>query len=127
MLDIKLIREQPDKVREALRNRNEPTDSVGRVLELDEMRRGILVEKERLQARRNELSKQVPKAAPDQRAALIEESKGIGPRIAELDKETDQVEEELRQVLLSIPNVPSETTPVGKDENDNVVIRTWGE
>src|SRR5205085_11477511 len=79
------------------------------------------------QARRNELSKQVPKAAPDERAALIEESKGIGPRIAALDKETDEVEEALRQVLLTIPNVPHESVPVGKDEEANVVMRQWGE
>src|ERR1043166_3901638 len=87
MLDIRLIREQPDKVREALRNRNESTDSVDRVLQLDERRRATLTEKEQLQARRNDLSKQVPKTAPDERAALIEESKQIGPRIATLDKE----------------------------------------
>src|SRR5437868_2525528 len=127
MLDIKLIREETDKVREALRNRNDNPDSVDRVLELDERRRAILTEKEQLQARRNELSKQVHKAAPDERAALIEESKAIGPRIAALDKETDEVEEALRQVLLTIPNVPHESVPIGKDEEANVVIRQWGE
>jgi seryl-tRNA synthetase len=127
MLDIRLFREEPDRVRQALRNRNDDDSVVDRVLELDERRRTVLVEKESLQARRNELSKQVPKAAPDERAALIEESKAIGPRIAELDAETDQVEQELRNTLLRIPNVPGETTPVGKDEHDNVVVRTWGE
>src|SRR5215210_2128229 len=111
MLDIRLVREQPDRVREALRNRNDDPSSVDRVLELDEQRRTLLVEKEQLQARRNELSKQVPKAAPDERAALIEESKATGPRIAELDAETDQVDQELRNTLLSIPNLPSDTTP----------------
>ena len=92
MLDMKLLREQPDKVREALLNRNESTESVDRALEKDEQRRTLLVEKEQLQARRNELSKQVPKAQPQERAALIEESKAIGPRIAELDHQTDEVE-----------------------------------
>src|SRR6476646_9946046 len=127
MLDIRLFREQPDKVREGLRNRGEDPAAVNRVLELDERRRAILVEKERLQARRNELSKHVPKAAPDERAALIEESKGIGPRIAELDKETDEVEQALRNLLLSIPNLPHESAPVGAGEEQNVVVRTWGE
>ena len=127
MLDIKLIREEPEKVREALTNRNEDPQVVDRVLEKDEKRRSILVEKEQLQARRNELSKQVPKASADERGALIEESKSIGPRIAELDRETNEVEETLRQVLLGIPNVPHESTPVGKNEEDNVVVRTWGE
>jgi seryl-tRNA synthetase len=127
MLDIKLIREEPEKVREALTNRNEDPQVVDRVLEKDEKRRSILVEKEQLQARRNELSKQVPKASADERGALIEESKSIGPRIAELDRETNEVEETLRQVLLGIPNLPHESTPVGKNEEDNVVVRTWGE
>jgi seryl-tRNA synthetase len=127
MLDIKLFREEPDKIRQALRNRNEDPSVVDRVLELDERRRAILVEKERLQARRNELSRQVPKAAPNERAALIEESKAIGPRISELDRETDEVEAQLRQLLLGIPNVPHESVPVGKDETANEVIRSWGE
>ena len=127
MLDIKIIREQPDRVREAMRSRNESTENVDRVLELDERRRAILVEKESLQARRNELSKQVPRAAASERNALIEESKGIGPRIAELDKETNDVEESLRQVVLRIPNIPSETTPLGKDDSENIVVRSWGE
>jgi seryl-tRNA synthetase len=127
MLDIRLVREEPDKVRQALRNRNDDDAVVDEVLRLDERRRAILVEKEQLQARRNELSKQVPKAAPDERAALIEESKSIGPRITELDRDTGDVENGLRQVLLGIPNMPHESVPVGMDEEDNVVARTWGE
>lgn len=127
MLDVRLVREQPELVREGLRKRNDGAESVDQVLALDERRRGLLVEKERLQARRNELSKQVPKAPADERAALIEESKGIGPRIAALDEEATRVEEELRKVMLSIPNLPHESTPVGAGEEDNVEIRTWGE
>src|SRR5207302_1109156 len=97
------------------------------ILRLDERRRAILVEKERLQARRNELSKQVPKAQGDERTALIEESKGIGPRIAELDHEIDQVEANLRDTILGVPNVPHESAPVGHGEEDNVVVSKWGE
>jgi seryl-tRNA synthetase len=128
MLDIKLLREQPDLVRQALRNRNDDPENVDRALAFDEQRRALLVEKERLQARRNELSKQVPAAKdPQERAALIEESKAIGPRIAELDRQADQVDKDLRQLMLRIPNIPHESTPVGKDESDNVVVRTCGE
>jgi len=128
MLDIKLVREQPDLVREGLRKRGESTDSVDRVLELDERRRSILVEKERLQARRNELSKKVPVAKdPQERSTLIEESKGIGPRISELDSQANEVEEDLRQVILSIPNLPHEDTPPGTGEESNVLVRSWGE
>lgn len=128
MLDMKLLRENPDKVKEALRNRNDDPESVDRALELDEKRRTILVEKERLQARRNELSKQVPAAKdPQERVTLIEESKGIGPRIAELDREAGEVEDALRQIMLRIPNVPHESVPVGKDDSANVVVRVCGE
>ncbi|HEX9987201.1 MAG TPA: serine--tRNA ligase [Chloroflexia bacterium] len=128
MLDIRLVREAPDKVRAGLQNRNEDPAHVGRILELDEQRRALLVEKETLQARRNELSKQVPRAKdPQERAPLIEESKAIGPRIAELDRQTDEVEQALRKVLLSLPNLPHESVPVGEGEEDNVVVRRWGE
>ena len=128
MLDIKLLREQPDLVRQALRSRNDDPESVDRALALDERRRAILVEKERLQARRNELSRQVPAAKdPQQRAALIEESKAIGPGIAELDMQADDADRDLRQLMLRIPNVPHESVPVGTDETANVVVRTCGE
>src|SRR5437764_1117895 len=129
MLDIKLIREQPDLVTKGLRDRGvEDADQIVReILRLDERRRTILVEKEGLQARRNELSKQVPKAAPQERIALIEESKGIGPRIATLDKETDEVDAGLRDLLLGTPQIAHESVPVGKGEEDNVVVRKWGE
>jgi seryl-tRNA synthetase len=127
MLDIRLFREEPDRVREGLRHRNEDDSVVGRVLELDESRRALLVEKEKLAARRNELSKAVPKASPQERGALIEESKGIGPRVSELDRETDEVERQLREIMLRIPNLPHESTPVGKDEHDNRVVGSYGE
>lgn len=127
MLDMKLLREEPDRLREALRHRNEDDGVVDTVLALDERRRAVLVEKEGLQARRNEVSKAVPKAAPQERAALIEESKAIGPRIAELDRETDEVDRELRDTTLRIPNVPHHTTPIGKDEADNRQVGSWGE
>lgn len=127
MLDIRLIRETPDVVRAALANRNEDPSVVDRVLALDERRRALLVEKEGLQARRNELSKLVPKATPQERSALIEESRGVGPRIAELDRATDEVDGELKRIMLGIPNSPHETTPVGKDEHSNPVVRSWGE
>jgi seryl-tRNA synthetase len=127
MLDIRLIREEPDKVRQALRNRNEDPAVVDIILGLDERRRSILVEKEQLQARRNELSKQVPKAQGEERTALIQESKEIGPRIAELDHESDEVESALRETILGVPNVPHESVPVGHSEEENVVIRKWGD
>ena len=127
MLDIRLFREEPERIREALRNRNEDPSIVDRVLELDAQRRELLVLKEGLQARRNELSKLVPKASQEERAVLIEESRGMGPRISELDAQTNAVDEALRDVLLRIPNVPHESVPIGPDDSANEVVRTWGE
>ncbi|MEO5951504.1 MAG: serine--tRNA ligase, partial [Chloroflexia bacterium] len=129
MLDIKLIRENPDFVRTGLRNRGvEDADTiVTDVLKMDERRRLILVEKETLQARRNELSKAVPKATATERPTLIEESKSIGPRIAELDKETIEVETSLRDLLLSTPQLPHASVPIGEGEDQNVIVRKWGE
>lgn len=128
MLDIRLIREEPDRLRQALLNRNDDPAVVDRVLALDERRRALLVEKEQLQARRNEVSKQVPRTKdPGEKKSLIEESKGIGPRIAELESETDALEAALRQTVLGIPNVPGPGTPIGKGEEDNTVVRSWGE
>ncbi len=129
MLDIKLIRENPDLVRQGLRNRGlEDAEAiVSEILRLDERRRAILVEKEGLQARRNELSKAVPKAGPTERPRLIEESKSIGPHITELDKETDEVDQALRYLLLSTPQLPHPSVPIGAGEDDNVIVRHWGE
>lgn len=128
MLDMRLIREEPDRVRQALISRNDDPAVVDRVLAIDERRRALLVEKESLQARRNDLSKQVSRIKDlDEKKALIEGSKAIGPRITELEGETDAVEDELRRTVLGIPNVPGPYTPVGKSEEDNPVVRTWGE
>ena len=129
MLDIRLIRDNPDLVRTGLRNRgvDDADATVDELLGLDERRRAILVEKEALQARRNELSKAVPKADPQQRPLLIEELKSIGPRIAELDKETDEVDKALRDLLLSTPQLPHPSVPIGAGEDDNVIVRAWGE
>ena len=129
MLNIRLIRDNPDLVRTGLRNRGvEDADAiVDELLRLDERRRAILVEKEALQARRNELSKAVPKADPQQRPLLIEESKSIGPRIGELDKETDEVDKALRDLLLGTPQLPHPTVPIGAGEDDNLIVRSWGE
>ena len=108
MLDIKLVREQPDKVREAFRNRNESPENVDKVLQWDENRRALLVEKEKLQARRNELSKQVPAAKdPQQRAALIEESKASARASAELDQQTDEVEGSCARLCPAHPQHPA--------------------
>ncbi len=127
MLDINLIREQPDLVRQALRNRQMDPAPVDSVLALDERRRALLTEVEALKAERNAVSKEIGKMKdPAERQAKIEAMRVVGDRIAELDKQVAEVEEELRAIVAAIPNLPDARTPLGKDESENIVLRSVG-
>ena len=125
MLSLQFIRENPDQVREALQKRqfSEPIDGV---LALDERRRSLLAEVETLRARRNEVSKQIGKM-DEKPPQLIEEVRQIGGRIKTLDEQLKAIEEQLNDLLLRLPNIPHPSVPVGRDERDNVVVRSWGE
>ncbi len=128
MLDINLIREQPDLVRKALRDRQMDAAPVDAILKLDDQRRGMLTEVESLKAERNTVSKeigQMKEAASRQKK--IESMRAVGDKIAALDKEVTGVEQELKAMTAAIPNIPDSRTPLGKDENENVVLRTIGE
>ena len=128
MLDIELIRKEPERVREALRLRQDDPALVDEILELDARRRALLQEVEALRAERNRVSREIgrmkDKAAREEKIAAMRE---VGKRIAELEGELRQVEAAFRDKLLWLPNIPHESTPVGVDERDNVVVRTWGE
>lgn len=128
MLDINLIREQPDVVRKALSVRQMETSPVEQVLDLDVRRRNLIQEVESLKAERNLVSKEIGrmKDAVD-REAKIEAMGAVGKRIAELDESLRTVEGELNDVLALIPNIPDPRTPFGKDENENVVVKGVGE
>ena len=125
MLDIKFIRENPDLVREAMRNRRSdfPVDEV---LAVDERRRSVLTEVEGLKARRNEVSREIGKTGKKP-PKLIEEMRRIGDRIKELDRQTEEIEGQLRDLLLNIPNIPHDSVPIGDDERGNVTVRSWGQ
>ena len=128
MLDINLIREQPDLVRKALRDRQMNPAPVDSILQLDERRRDLLSQTEALKAERNAVSKEIGQMKDAaSRQAKIEDMRGVGDRIAELDKQVAGVEEELRSLAAVIPNLPDARTPVGPDEAANVVIRTVGQ
>jgi len=127
MLDLRFIRENPDLVKEALVRLN-TTAPIDEILSLDEQRRGLLSEVETLKARRNAVSKEIGKMKDgDKRQALIEEMREVGERIKGLDDQVRQVEEQLNEALLQVPNLPHESVPVGPDESENVVVRTWGQ
>lgn len=128
MLDINLIREQPDMVRRSLEVRQLETTPVDQVLELDKARRELIQEVEALKAERNILSKEISRTKDaEERQAKIESSRGIGVRIDELDEELRTVEKSLNELMAYIPNIPDERTPYGTDESENVVIKKVGE
>ncbi len=128
MFDINLIREQPELVREALRNRQSDPDIVDDVLALDVERRALLGEVETLKAERNTVSKEIGKMKdPAERQAKIEEMREVGDKIAALDNRVREVDTDLLAKVSTIPNLPLPDTPIGKDEHENVVVRTEGE
>jgi seryl-tRNA synthetase len=128
MLDIKLVRSEPEQVREGMAKRNAkvPLDEF---LRLDEDRRKKLVEVEQLKNKRNTVSKEVGrlKSQGQDAAALIKEMQEEGDRIQKLDGEVREIEEKLQEILLVIPNIPHASVPVGPDETGNQQVRSWGE
>ena len=127
MLDIRLIRERPDGVRAAIATlyADAPIDDI---LRLDGRRRELLTEVELLKAQRNDGSKTVSRTRDaDERNSLIAAMREIGDRITSLDAEVAVVDLELNDLMLRVPNLPAAEVPVGRDETENVVVRTWGE
>jgi seryl-tRNA synthetase len=129
MLDIELLRKNPEFVKERLRLRREDYPRlVDEALRLDEERRSILRELEALRAERNTLSKEIGKrkSKGEQTAELEGKVKEIKEKIEGLEAQLSKVEEQLKSVMLSIPNIPHQSVPVGKDETENVEVRRWG-
>ncbi|MDK2856975.1 MAG: seryl-tRNA synthetase [Verrucomicrobiota bacterium] len=130
MLDIKLIRENSDAVKQALVNRRTDADIDG-LLKLDAERRAAITEVETLKQERNTASKKIgglmKDGKKDEAEAAKEEVREIGGRISALDEQVRELDETILNILLFIPNLPHASVPVGKDEADNPVLRTWGE
>ncbi|MFP3669845.1 serine--tRNA ligase [Priestia sp. SIMBA_032] len=129
MLDLKFLRANFNEVKEKLKFRGEDLTDLGRFEELDAKRRELIAQTEELKSKRNEVSQQIAQLKREKQDAdhLIVEMREVGDRVKQLDEELRSVEEELELLLLSIPNVPHESTPVGETEDDNVEIRKWGE
>ncbi len=128
MLDIKLIREQPEIIRKALAKRQMDSDVVDSVLELDEKRRALILDVESRKSERNAVSKEIGrmKTAED-RESKITAMRELGDEIAVLDEQLKQVENDLRMTVAGIPNIPDSDVPFGKDDKENVVVRVIGE
>jgi seryl-tRNA synthetase len=130
MLDIRLIREKPDFVRERLARRGGGDEAkIDHVLRLDAERRKSETELQRLQSERNRLSKEIgaKRSRKEPSEELEAEVRNIGEQIAGLTRRANAFEQEQRDLLLDIANLPHESVPVGKDPSANRVVRSWGE
>lgn len=129
MLDIRFVREHLDEVATAMKNRNHSWDSEY-FQKLDESRRSVIGQEEELLNQRNVLSKSIGKLMGEGKKEEAEEAKAqvteLKNRISELSAQRAEVEEKLTDLLMGTPNMPADSTPVGKDENDNPEVRRWG-
>jgi seryl-tRNA synthetase len=130
MLDLNYVRENIDKVREALEKRRADTKALDDFARADEERRRVIAESDQLNAKRNASSREIgnlmKEGKTDEANARRAEVGTLKERIAELDELRKKSEEYMQELLSTLPNVPHESVPVGKDESDNVEVRRWG-
>ena len=128
MLDLNLIREEPEIVREAMVKRQMDPGVVDQVLSLDLKRRDLIVQVETMRSERNAVSKEIGRMKDkDARQAKIDEMRQLGDKIDGLDNELSQVDSELSSIMDVLPNIPDPEVPVGTDDKDNIVLRVVGE
>ena len=130
MLDIKVIRENPEKVKLAMKNRNNEMDEkIDSILAIDEDRRKIISEVEQKKSSQNKESKQISilKREGKDATEILANMKKLSDEITDLNQQLSKLESEQKAILLSIPNIPNESVPIGKDDSENVEVRRWGE
>jgi seryl-tRNA synthetase len=124
MLDIRLIRESPELVRQGLEKRGDGY-TLDSIIELDGRYRSLLRQTEELRAKHNEASKQLS-TSKDKPPELIAQMRQLGEQISALQQQTKEAKAELDSLLLELPNIPHPSVPLGTGAADNVVVRTWG-
>lgn len=129
MLDIKKIREDYEGIKKSVESRGQGDYGISRIPLLDEKRRSLLASVEQMKNKQNSDSKEIPKLKKEGKdvSQLMQTMKALSEEIKKLDGEVNQIEKELEEILLNIPNTPSALVPVGSSEEDNVEIRRWGE
>ena len=129
MLDLKRVREDLQGTINRLETRGGDFSYLNKITELDEQRKNIILEVEQLKSNRNEVSKLIGQYKREKKDAseLLAQMNGVGEKVKELDEQLRNIDEEIKNLLLGTPNVPCGTIAVGKDENDNVEIRKFGE
>ena len=128
MLDMKVLRNEPEKVKRAFLKRKENFDLDG-LFELDDLRKQLIFENEQKKAQQNTVSKQIPmlKKEGKDTTEVFAEMKKLSEEIKEADGKVRELEEKINAIMLTIPNIPNETVPQGDTDEDNVEIRKWGE
>ncbi|MCG8538447.1 MAG: serine--tRNA ligase [Clostridia bacterium] len=129
MLDIKRIRNDFHNVKELIEKRTKGDFEIGKILELDEDRRKVIARVEEMKNRQKIVSKEVPKLKKEGKdaTAVLSEMKELSEQIKDLDSRLREIDEEIKQALLGIPNAPRHDTPVGNSDEDNELVKTWGE
>ncbi|MCJ0914440.1 MULTISPECIES: serine--tRNA ligase [Mammaliicoccus] len=128
MLDIRLIRSEPEFVKDKVAKRGDDPKVIDEILELDKKRRELIAQTEELKSRRNKVSGEIAQKKRNKENAddVILEMRQVGDQIKEIDQNLNQLNEDVNYKLVRIPNLISDETPVGKDEDDNVEVRKWG-
>ena len=130
MLDIKIIRDDTEKVKEALKKRGYSVEIIDRILEEDKKWRELITKENELRFKRNEISKTIAKLKKEGKnedaKKLIEEGKIISQEVEKVEDEKKEIERSLKNLLLQVPNIPHTSVPVGEDESGNVEVRRWG-
>ena len=128
MLDIKILRTEPEKIREALKNRCNDLD-ITPAIELDKERRVLLTDAEQKKAKQNEITKKIPamKKAGENTDEIFAEMRKLSDEIKEDDAKISEIDEKLRDFMLKIPNIPNASVPVGADDTENVELRKFSE
>ena len=130
MLDIKVIRENPEKVKAAMKSRNKDMDAqVDRVLEIDAARRELMGKADALKAEQNAASKEIPRIKKEggNISEIMSRMNEIKESVKKLDAELADLDAAQKSIMYEFPNIPHESVPIGKDDSENVEVRRWGE
>jgi len=129
MLDIKRIRNDFEEVKRLIEKRGKGDFEIGQVIELDEKRREVIQKVEQMKNRQNTVSKEIPKLKKEGKdvTEILEEMKELSAKVKDLDNEVKELDDKIKDKLLNIPNTPRQDTPEGDSDEDNIVVKTWGE
>ncbi|MFW6120520.1 MAG: serine--tRNA ligase [Petrotogales bacterium] len=131
MLDLKLIRENPELIKEGLTKRKVDASIVDKILKLDEKRRKAIADSDQLKAERNQISSRIAKekreGSDDKAEELQDRAKEISASVKEQSEIAKNIDNEVQNLVLHLPNIPNESVPTGDTEEDNITVKTWGE